>query len=199
MYGLMNISQSKIMEQDQIAAALCKFQAECPTIELNSEAVIKYRKKDGTGYNELRYKYASLGSVVNVIRPHLANNDLSFVHLTGDKGVRCVLMHSSGQYIESDWIKIKAGEDAKGQGASITYGRRYSLLAILGIVAEDDIDAPPQKEDNRNPISATAFKEAVDRILEGEIEVFIRVMMMFKLTEEQTKDLAELSLQRLAK
>lgn len=51
------------------------------------------------------------------------------------------LMHSSGQWKESPPLKLRAVKaDPQGIGSALTYARRYSLSAELGIVADDDDD-----------------------------------------------------------
>jgi hypothetical protein len=53
-------------------------------------------------------------------------------------GVTTLLGHSSGQWIESTFHVEPARFDAQGAGSAVTYLRRYSLMSILGIAAEDD-------------------------------------------------------------
>lgn len=54
-------------------------------------------------------------------------------------GLETVLTHvESGQWISSTAIIPLPKNDPQGMGSAITYARRYSLCAILGIVTEDD-------------------------------------------------------------
>jgi hypothetical protein len=59
----------------------------------------------------------------------------------GDKGVMAletVLLHKSGEWM-SGTIQIPLGKaDPQGFGSAMTYGRRYSLAAMVGVMAEDD-------------------------------------------------------------
>jgi hypothetical protein len=68
------------------------------------------------------------------------------------------LMHSSGQYIQAVY-PITAGDNrgvssAQAVGSALTYARRYSLTALVGVVSEDDDDgnsaADPQQR--RQPV-----------------------------------------------
>lgn len=54
------------------------------------------------------------------------------------------LAHASGEWISSDWPVIASGDtDAPHRmGTALTYARRYSLFALVGIAGEDDVDAP---------------------------------------------------------
>jgi hypothetical protein len=98
--------------------------------------------------------YADLASVYEAVREGLAANGLAISQWPTGGGVETILMHRSGQ-----WIRDFCGMPAKDQspqaiGSAITYARRYSLMAILGIPAEDDDgegaegrpSATPQKE-----------------------------------------------------
>jgi hypothetical protein len=89
-------------------------------------------------------KYADLSSVVDAIRAPLSNNGLSFVQavVPSDADEICVetfLMHTSGEWLSGGVLAlpvIKA--DAQGYGSAMTYARRYSLSALVGIAPEDD-------------------------------------------------------------
>lgn len=87
-------------------------------------------------------KYADLAAVRSAIREPLAVNDIAIVQLprtlTGEVEVETMLMHKSGEFI-SESLRLPVGKwDAHGIGSAITYARRYGLMAILGIAAEDD-------------------------------------------------------------
>jgi hypothetical protein len=102
-------------------------------------------------------KYAPLNDVINHIKKPLSEQGLSFIQSTSGDGsdvvVTTLLMHDSGEWIESDPLHLKAEKNtAQGVGSAITYGRRYSLSAVLGISSEDDDDAnqkqaEPKKEE----------------------------------------------------
>lgn len=91
-------------------------------------------------------KYAPLDEVINVIKEPLAKNGLSFIQMPNSEdgnlaSVITVLMHESGEWIESEPLKLKNEKPtAQGSGSSITYARRYQLSAVLGIASEDDDD-----------------------------------------------------------
>ena len=68
-----------------------------------------------------------------------------------------MLAHTSGQWLSSAY-ELPQGATPQDMGKAITYGRRYSLAAMVGITAEEDDDAagveakttsekkPPKKE-----------------------------------------------------
>jgi len=87
--------------------------------------------------------YSSLVSVIDAIRPHLAGNGLAFVQKTHDaEGGVCVetmLIHESGQELSFGRLFVPATkQDAQGYGSALSYAKRYSLQAGLGIASEDD-------------------------------------------------------------
>lgn len=145
-----------------IAVALGQFQSKCPTINKNTK-----------GYG---YKYADLPYIIKTITPILKDCNLSFTQLVGgDNGnvsVTTVLIHSeSGEYFETTISADVASNKGsmsliQAVGSVITYLRRYSLSAILGIVTDEDIDghvATPTKSTNKpqtsaKPNQATATK-----------------------------------------
>ena len=125
----------------KIAEALCKFQTEVQDAPKDSQAH--------------KYKYADLGTILELVRPVMAQNKLSAVQMPcndGDQvGVTTRLMHNSGEWIESTLfmgVSASAGMSlAQSAGSVITYARRYSLAAVLGITQTDDdaVHVPPKK------------------------------------------------------
>jgi len=114
--------------------------------------------KDKSAYN---YKYADLAGVLEIARPLLAKYELSVSQLCTSSellgvGVTTMLMHSSGEYICSDFMMpltaAKGSNAAQIAGSIITYARRYSLAAMIGITQTDD-DAS-SKPEIKEPSSA---------------------------------------------
>lgn len=116
-----------------IAAALVGFQSEVANPE----------KK---GINpHFKSKYAELDDIINTIRPTLEKHGLAFiqnpVQADGQVGVYTVLIHKSGEYIQFDPVMIPLQKATPHQvGAALTYAKRYSLGAALGLATEEDTD-----------------------------------------------------------
>jgi hypothetical protein len=129
---------------DKIAEALSKAQGEFINPEKNK--VAKIPTKAGGSYS---YAYADLPEIFNSTRKALCSNQLS--HTTGLRYAPSIvlligrLMHSSGQWIESEY-EISRNTDPKILAASMTYGRRYVITALLGIAADEDTDEAPEGE-----------------------------------------------------
>lgn len=86
-------------------------------------------------------KYVDLSGAIDAIRDALADNGLSVVQSvdSGDKlTLQTTLMHSSGEWIASVYPITAAKQDPQGIGSAVTYARRYSLMALVGLAAEDD-------------------------------------------------------------
>ena len=99
-------------------------------------------------------RYADLASVVKAAQPVLAKHGLAVSQhptvVDGEPSLTTYLLHSSGQSLVSTMRLCAAKHDPQGQGAAITYARRFAYQAVLGLVADDDDDG------NR----ATAVKQA---------------------------------------
>lgn len=126
-----------------------------------------------TGINpHFRSKYADLAAVRSVIREPLAVNDISVIQaprtLDGEVEVETMLLHKSGEYI-SETLRLPVSKwDAHGIGSGISYARRYGLMSILALAADDDdgngaVEKPPSKPVSRintGPIFDEARKVA---------------------------------------
>jgi hypothetical protein len=86
--------------------------------------------------------YADLTSVWEACREQLAKNDLAVFQgcetHDGSDFLTTTVMHKSGQWIKSEIRLLLTKQDAQGMGSAITYARRYSLAAAIGIVQDDD-------------------------------------------------------------
>lgn len=91
-------------------------------------------------------KYVPLENVVEAITESASKNGLSFTQFpssdeNGNVTVGTLVMHSSGEWIEYDPIKMKpVKNDPQSIGSAITYAKRYALSAIFGITSDQDDD-----------------------------------------------------------
>ena len=89
-------------------------------------------------------KYADLASVVEAIRSAFSANGLSYIQTVqsselDEVRVETMILHSSGEWISCGVLALPVSKnDAQGYGSALTYGRRYSLSAAVGVAPEDD-------------------------------------------------------------
>ena len=126
-----------------LAAALAKAQGE-----------MRGSKKDAAN-PFFKSNYSTLASCFDAIREPLSKNGLSIVQTTvGDSletiTIETTLMHASGQWVSSSFTGKPVKSDPQGMGSALSYFRRYSLSAMVGI-------APVDEDDDGN--HATGLKE----------------------------------------
>lgn len=117
----------------ELAKALSAFQAE-----------VKQPVKDKVN-PFFKSKYVDLGSVVESITNVAGKHGLSFIQYPINQetkvGVVTIMLHSSGEYIESEPVfATPVKQDAQATGSVITYLKRYSLSAMFGITSDEDDD-----------------------------------------------------------
>ena len=118
---------------NELAAALAKCQG-----------ALRPAKKDSQN-PFFKSNYADLESIVAVAREPLAANGLSVTQLVDSTNdgliqLETILLHSSGQWIQSTMVARPMKSDPQSLGSLISYLRRYSYAALLSIVTGDDDD-----------------------------------------------------------
>ncbi len=78
------------------------------------------------------------------------------------------LVHASGEWVRDRCVYPVAQRTSQGIGSAITYGRRYSLAALLGIAADEDDDgnAASAGAPRRAPQEASARTTRTDAVKE---------------------------------
>jgi hypothetical protein len=115
------------------------------------------------------FRYAPLSSGLDLVRKSLGRHEIATVQTTaiddtaGIVRLTTVLAHASGEWISSEWPVCAVSETDVPQrmGAALTYARRHSLFALVGIAGEDDLDAP-ELPMARNTQAQDRAREAVD-------------------------------------
>ena len=115
-----------------------------------STALVKFQGSIGPVIKEkinpiLRgHKYTDVATVLDHVRDPLAKHGLAVTQIPetteGITGVRTILVHVSGQWIDG-WCGFpneNPKNKAWGHASAITYARRYALTALLGISEYDD-------------------------------------------------------------
>jgi hypothetical protein len=146
----------------------------------------------------LKNKYADLGSVIQAARQPLAVNGLSFTQsptITENQvTVTTMLMHKSGEWIESSITLPLDGSKglslAQSMGAIITYLRRYSLSAIMGIYADEDTDG------NEKPGQKSASQSG-NKVPAAEIPADVQAAMGRMTGEKEPRRYGDLDTEKL--
>lgn len=167
----------------KLAAALAGAQAEMPKVPFNATNPF------------LKNKFADLGAVIETSRPVLAKHGLSVTQLPtsdGDKiGVTTILLHNSGEWL-SDTIYL-ATESEKGKSAAqvagsvITYLRRYSWSAVLGLYADEDTDGhkPEQKVAEKPKTIRERYADLFERAKAAGLEGLDAYVINEKMTDAE--------------
>lgn len=174
--------QERILDRNAKQAYMADFaqmQPELPAIE-----------KKGQAHNT---KYAKYEDIVNALRPHLGKFGFGFSHKVNQTDnkieVVCTLTHRSG-YSES--TQFIAAADASGSknavqavGSTISYGKRYTLLALLGIATEDE-----DTDGNSDFISEEQVQEINTRLdaVGADKIAFCKLLKVNSFAEIKSKD-----------
>lgn len=115
----------------EFAKALISARANIPAIE-----------KDSINPH-FKNRYASLDAINSAIVPVLSSHGLAVLQPVQEKEgkvwIETTLIHESGDQISYSY-PLQNIADPQKMGSQITYGRRYSLCALLNITADEDDD-----------------------------------------------------------
>lgn len=159
-------------ELNELATALAEAQSKLPKMDLDGQGQVGTRKM----------KYATLGNVISKCREVLGEHGLSFVQTCEPSGegtlaLTTTLLHKSGQFISGTAVLPLSQSTPQGYGSALTYARRYSLSAVLGVASEDDLDGhegaePRQRQQPRQNAQQPA-QEAAQRP-QGQSSPYLR-------------------------
>lgn len=163
------------MEKTNLFKALANFQQNVPVIH-----------KGASGYG---YTYADLPAIFEVINPILKENGLGFSQLLGTNElgantIETVIFHAeTGESLTSTMIipndvNLKGMNEFQVMGSAITYYRRYSLSAVLGLVTDKDTDA--SGEQNKKPTPAKKPTPKKKEVLNSSHKVWANVVVGLK-------------------
>ena len=139
------------MENSKIYEALVKAQAEFEPVVFDK------------ANPHFKSKYATLNAMQRATMPHLNKHGMSVLQILksqgeGDMVVITRLAHISGEFIESEFLVIRAGKNDQQLGSSITYARRFAYAAILCLSACEEEDDGNNTQDVR-PVSKNTSRE----------------------------------------
>ena len=142
----------------------------------------------------LKSSYASFVSYLNAAGPALHKYELCVIqrimYAENNVTLLTMLAHSSGEFIESVAPLMFPSKDSRGNfdpqkfGTYVTYMRRYSYAAMLGLIpgAREDDDGETAKNDFRDGAHAVertisiSQAEELEGILEGHEDIKDRIL-----------------------
>ncbi len=176
--------------------ALAKAQAAFP--DIHKEANNPYFKS----------KYMPLGYLFKMHRPGLTNEGLAVIHTLATEEdiltVRGLLLHKSGESIVSEYginlselrVKDKNGNtkvSEQTKGSAITYGRRYTYEALIGVAATEDDDGNEASKDKPQPKMVSAESANKMIAMGEEIGIDTPTMIAAATKGTQAKNMAGLT------
>jgi hypothetical protein len=133
-------------------------------IEVQGSMTTPKKSRTGQTGNQ-KYKYADLSDIMEIVQPLFFKHSLFISHPfeVGDNWIKVstLLRHKSGEWVESGSLVLKGNvSNEKEQGKLLTYGKRYSLCALMGIAADEDTDGRQTEEQpNKNERYTTSDKK----------------------------------------
>jgi hypothetical protein len=91
-------------------------------------------------------KYTSLETLMEVVDPILLRHGLLWTTMPGFTGQETPILKYEMLHVPSatevceEVLLLAAKDDPQGQSAAITYARRYTIEAVLGLIGTDDDD-----------------------------------------------------------
>lgn len=159
---------------DNLAPALVALQADLKPVEKSANNPF------------FKSKYAPLPAVMEAVQPLLAKHKLAIsqfvTHLDAQSALRTILIHESGQTLQDVQPLLITKPDPQAQGSAITYARRYGVMSVLGLVADEDDDgnagsgrSSAAKQSNASQTAQSGSGAATDK----------QISLIRKLAEEQ--------------
>lgn len=143
---------STVKKHENLVAALAAFQADLPTVSLDSTNP------------HFKSKFTSLGNLTTTVFPKLAEHGLvysatSSVRDDGRMIVKAQLLHEGSD----DWLDAEfpvTQTDPQKIGSAVSYYRRYGLAMLTGVVADQDDDGNVASAPEPKPLQNVRQKAA---------------------------------------
>ena len=115
-----------------------------------------------------RSSYADLPAIYEACRALLSANDIAVIQapMIADAEhifLETILAHSSGEWISGIYPIKPVKPDPQSMGSAFTYARRYSLAAMVGIVAAEEDDDGAQASGTVKAPTRDEKSEALDK------------------------------------
>lgn len=138
------------------------------------------------------YHFAPLPEILDLVRPVLARHALAVRFQTQPDGanilVTCEIVHATGVVVSAASLYSPSNANMQVVGSGLTYARRYTLVAALGIAADDDDDGEATTKPAPKAAPAQAPRPAPAPLQPAPVdpwEAFERNCRAHKLTDSQ--------------
>ena len=167
--------------QKQYHVNFCKMQSKIPSIT-------KTKSVNNSSGQEV-YRYAPLETIITQIKPYLEEYGFSYrwsEGLSEREGYKRIFCHIVGYgHQETSFVDIpimgasKMTNQAQQTGSASTYGKRYSLIAVLGLMTDEDDDGQgiitgkePQKTEPTPKKQPELIKDADPKLIKECEDLF---------------------------
>ena len=125
---------------------------------MDARAAIQPIKKSGTNPH-FKSKYATLEGVIEAVTEPLAKHGFLLIHRStqNEHGMTITteLVHESGESFVTAIPLVLGKNDMQGLGSAITYARRYGIMSLLNLPAEDDDGNQASRGASPNPTNSS--------------------------------------------
>lgn len=182
----------------EIATDLIELVNQLRGLEKSAQVNYSVQNRKTGEWTQKSFDYVPLDNILNKIKENQNFALLQPIGIdeNGVCGVKCILIHKSGHVFETITYPFTAKEDAKLQdeGAEITYRKRYSLGAFLGMATEEDTDGNDDEATNSTERKASPRQiEVLSKAYTGEnLEKLLKMNGIEKLEDMTMTKASEL-------
>lgn len=136
----------------EIATDLIELVNQLKGLEKSAQVNYSVKNRNTGEWMRKAFDYVPLDNILNKIKENKNFAMLQPIGIdeNGVCGVKCILVHKSGHVFETSTypFAVKEGAKIQDEGAEITYRKRYSLGAFLGMATEEDTDGNDNEATN---------------------------------------------------
>jgi hypothetical protein len=132
-------TRNQSSDVSELMMALAKAQGEIGEIERDRSVKVQ------TARGGYEFRYATLAAIISAVKKSLSDNGIARTQVIRyDSDVRLyyltTTLHYKNQFISSTVPLIISDGGNQQFGSSLTYMKRYSLAALIGVAADEDDD-----------------------------------------------------------
>lgn len=182
----------------EIAADLIELVNQLKGLEKSAQVNYSVQNRKTGEWMRKAFDYVPLDNILNKIKENQNFAMLQPIGIdeNGVCGVKCILVHKSGHVFETSTypFAVKEGAKIQDEGAEITYRKRYSLGAFLGMATEEDTDGNDNEATNSTERKASPRQiEVLSKIYTGEnLEKLLKMNNIEKLEDMPMSKASEL-------